>query len=167
MPTGLATTRSTSETTFDLDRFVQSLETDPSGSTTYYFLLGLEPSDHLRIQTLVHEGVPYSTLERFRQAASLSLEQTAQLIHTPVRSLTRRRRDSRLRPDETDRLFRAAWVVARALALYDGDLRRARKWLESPQYALGGLVPFTLASTFDGARQVSDVIGRIEHGLGV
>jgi uncharacterized protein (DUF2384 family) len=58
-------------------------------------------------------------------------------------------------------------VVARALALYDGHLARARQWLESPQFALGGLVPFTLAGTFDGARQVSDVIGRIEHGLGI
>ncbi len=163
MPTGLATAHTTS----DLDRFAQSLQTDPSGSTTCFFLLGLQPTDQFQIQTIVHEGVPYTMLENFRQTVGLSIEQTVQLIQPPVRTLTRRRRDGRLRPDETDRLFRAAWVFARALALYDGDLPRACKWLESPQYALGGVVPFTLAGTFDGARQVSDVIGRIEHGLGV
>jgi putative toxin-antitoxin system antitoxin component (TIGR02293 family) len=161
-----AAPRMSSETSTDLSRFARSLRTDPSGATSYVLLLGFPLSDQARIPTLVQRGVPFVHLERFQKTIGLSLDQIAALVEIPPRTLTRRRQTGRLRSDESDRLFRAARVVGRILALYDGKLAEACEWLESPQRALGGAVPLTLAATDHGAQAISDIIGRIEYGLG-
>jgi len=167
MPTATAAaSRMSSGTSTDLTRFVRSLRTDPSGATSYVHLLGLPLSDQARILTLVQQGVPFAHLERFQQNVGLSVEQIAGLVRIPPRTLTRRRQSGRLRPDESDRLFRAARVFGRVLALYDGNLDEAREWLESPQRGLGGAVPLSLATTDHGAQTISEIIGRIEYGLG-
>jgi putative toxin-antitoxin system antitoxin component (TIGR02293 family) len=167
MPTATApVSRPTPRPMSPLARFVESLQTDPSGSTTYFLLLGLQPSDQQRITALSQHGVPMKILDRFQRTVGLSAERMAQLVQIPVRTLTRRRQTGRLRSDESGRLFLAAWVFARALALYDGKLGRAREWMESPQRGLGGTVPLTVAADPHGARLINDIIGGIEHGLG-
>ncbi len=167
MPRAIAAaSRMSSDTSSDLARFVRSLRTDPSGANSYVLLLGFPLSDQAHIPTLVQQGVPFVHLERFQKTVGLSVEQIADLVQIPPRTLTRRRQIGRLRVDESDRLFRAARVVGRVLALYDGELPEAREWLESPQRGLGGAVPLTLAATDHGAQAISDIIGRIEYGLG-
>ena len=41
----------------------------------------------------------------------------------------------------------------------------ARRWLTSPQFGLGGAVPLEYAETEVGAREVEDLLGRIEFGV--
>jgi putative toxin-antitoxin system antitoxin component (TIGR02293 family) len=41
----------------------------------------------------------------------------------------------------------------------------ARRWLTSPQFGLGGVVPLAYAETEVGAREVEDLLGRIEYGV--
>ena len=40
-----------------------------------------------------------------------------------------------------------------------------RRWLTSRQFGLGGAVPLEYAETEVGAREVEDLLGRIEHGV--
>ena len=46
-----------------------------------------------------------------------------------------------------------------------GDAEAARGWLGKPQKVLGGAVPWDLARTELGAREIETAIGRIEHGV--
>jgi putative toxin-antitoxin system antitoxin component (TIGR02293 family) len=46
-----------------------------------------------------------------------------------------------------------------------GDAAAALDWLASPNRALGGESPMKLLDTDLGAKQVFDVLGRIEHGV--
>ena len=41
----------------------------------------------------------------------------------------------------------------------------ARQWLSSPQFGLGGAVPLKYAETEAGAREVEDLLGRIENAV--
>ena len=82
---------------------------------------------------------------------------------TPRRTLSRRR--GRLRPDESDRLFRACRVFEMASALFEGDVSAARDWLQAAQPGLSGTIPLEIISTDVGAREVEDLIGRLEHGV--
>lgn len=117
---------------------------------------------HRRVQ----QGLPYSFLEKFREAAHLTLAEVAELVLINGRTLARRRKEGgRLRPDESDRLVRAGRVFARAIELFDGDVDAARGWMREPQIALGGMRPVDFMKTDAGAREVERVIGRIEHGL--
>ena len=43
--------------------------------------------------------------------------------------------------------------------------KNARQWLTAPQFGLGGAVPLEYAETEVGAREVEDLLGRIEQGV--
>ena len=58
-----------------------------------------------------------------------------------------------------------ARVVGLALQLFEGELAEARRWLLSPQPALGGEASVQLAKTEVGAREVEHLVGRLEQGI--
>lgn len=60
-----------------------------------------------------------------------------------------------------------ATVLDAATALHDGDLRRAIEWLQKPAIGLGGIAPVNHLDTPEHIMQVLDLIGRIEHGVGI
>jgi putative toxin-antitoxin system antitoxin component (TIGR02293 family) len=100
-----------------------------------------------------------------RSNVGLSREALADLVQIKPRTLDRRKEGGRLRPEESDRLLRAARVFGGTIALFEGDADAARTWLSSPQRALGGAVPLEMARTEVGAREVESLVGRLEHGV--
>jgi len=131
----------------------------------YVELLGLRASDTPHLLERVEEGFPFGALERFQQTIELSTTEVAELVQMKPRTLSRRKAEGRLKPDESDRLVRAARVVGRALDLFEGDVHAAWQWLSTSQLALGGVEPLSLARTEVGAREVEDLIGRLEEGV--
>jgi putative toxin-antitoxin system antitoxin component (TIGR02293 family) len=119
----------------------------------------------MRLVQLVKAGFPYSTLVRFQKATSLSWEKIADFVQIPSRTIARRQSQGRLRPDESDRVLRASSVFEKTVDLFEGNVEAATHWLQAPQRAFGGETPLDLASTEIGARQVEDLIGRLEHGV--
>jgi putative toxin-antitoxin system antitoxin component (TIGR02293 family) len=65
----------------------------------------------------------------------------------------------------SDHRLRASRVLAKALELFEGDRDAASEWIHSPLPALGGETPIDIARTELGARQVENLVGRIEHGV--
>ena len=131
----------------------------------YVSLLGLgvkETSDLLR---QIGKGLPYRSLVHFLDATDLRKEDAITLVRISPRTLSRRKDQGRFKPDESDRLVRAAQIFAQALELFEGDLDSAREWLTSAQPALGGSTPIEFATTEVGAREVEALIGRLEHGI--
>jgi putative toxin-antitoxin system antitoxin component (TIGR02293 family) len=82
----------------------------------------------------------------------------------PARTLARRRSSRKLAADESDRLYRLARIAARAVGVF-GTEDKASAWLRRPNRALGNELPIRLLDTDVGARQVEDILGRIEHGI--
>jgi putative toxin-antitoxin system antitoxin component (TIGR02293 family) len=139
-----------------------------SGRTEGYFyvaLLGLRTYEALAVYRHVRRGLAYSALARFQRNTGLPATAISQLIQVPTRTLTRRKSEGKLAPEESDRLVRAARIFGRAMELFEGDSDAARLWLMAPQPALGGLVPLQLAGTEVGATEVEALIGRLEHGI--
>jgi putative toxin-antitoxin system antitoxin component (TIGR02293 family) len=93
------------------------------------------------------------------------MSRLAEVVDIRPRTLSRRKEEGRLEPDESDRLLRASRVFGRALELFEADAAEARAWLARPQRALGGAVPLDLLRTELGAREVEDLIGRLEQGV--
>lgn len=112
----------------------------------------------------VRDGLPYAALESVMARLGLTREQVAEALHLPERTLARRKKERRLHPDESDRLFRLARIAAQAAEVL-GSEEKAAAWLQRPNRALGGRVPLELLDTDAGSRQVEDVLGRIEHGV--
>lgn len=151
--------------TKDLDRFRQYLRRGAPGPHAYVVLLGLEAFDPPDLLRAVRRGLSYRAFERFRRNTTLSFECVTDLIDIPRRTMTRRKREGRFRPDESDRLLRASRLFGKALALFEGDRDAATEWLTTAQSALGGTVPLDLAKAEVGALEVERLIGRLEHGV--
>jgi putative toxin-antitoxin system antitoxin component (TIGR02293 family) len=135
------------------------------GPHAYVVLLGLETFDAPDLLKTVRRGFVYRTFERFKRNTALPVEFLIAFIDIPRRTLTRRKREGRFLPDESDRLLRASRLFGRTLALFEGDRQAATDWLSAAQPALGGATPLDLARTDVGAREVERVIHRLEHGV--
>lgn len=131
----------------------------------YLILLGMKAHDPIELSERVQSGLPYRALERFQRNLALPMTHLAELLQIPLRTLSRRKEQARLQPDESDRLVRLSRVVAGALELFEGDLHAARRWLTTPLRALRGKSPLELSKTDVGAHEVENLIGRLEHGI--
>lgn len=133
-------------------------------------VLGGFGSFHHRIQEAqelgdeVRQGFPYETLEAVGERLRISRDELSEALQVPLRTLTRRKKDRRLKPDESDRLARLARIAAHAIDVLE-DEDKAASWLRTPNRALGGSTPLKMLDTDLGARQVEEVLGRIEHGI--
>jgi putative toxin-antitoxin system antitoxin component (TIGR02293 family) len=112
----------------------------------------------------IRAGLPYAALESVMAKFDLRREEVSSALHLPSRTFARRKLERRLSPDESDRLFRLVRIAAQAVQVL-GSEERASLWLRRPNRALGGEPPIGILDTDLGARQVEEVLGRIEHGV--
>ncbi|MBM4261780.1 MAG: DUF2384 domain-containing protein [Deltaproteobacteria bacterium] len=123
-----------------------------------------------RISTLedlrktVKEGLPYASFEALSAGLGLDRDEAANALHLPHRTIARRKKQQKLRADESDRVLRLARISAQATETF-GSKAKAAEWLRRPNRALGNVVPLELLDTDIGVRQVEEILGRIEHGL--
>ena len=114
----------------------------------------------------VQAGLPVEEFDILRSMLGLSVEKLAALIGISVATLSRRRATKQpLDRDHSDRLVRYARLFWQAVAFFDGDESAARDWLARPARGLGGATPLDFAETEIGAREVEDLIGRLEYGV--
>jgi putative toxin-antitoxin system antitoxin component (TIGR02293 family) len=149
----------------DLSEIQSRIRTGHTEGHYYVALLGLRSYEPLAVYRHVRKGLAYSSFVRFQRNTSLSARAIADLIQIPTRTLTRRKGEGKLAPEESDRLVRASRIFGRAMELFEGDTDAARAWLMSAQPALGGLAPLDLARTDVGASAVESLIGRLEYGI--
>lgn len=112
----------------------------------------------------VEAGLPYASLEAVTAKFGFTRAETASALRLPPRTMARRKREGRLNADESDRLLRLARVTSEAERIL-GDGTRAVGWLRDPNRALGYEIPLELLQTDIGARQVEQILGRIEYGV--
>lgn len=149
----------------DLARFQRLIAEGARGAHHYVLLLGLQTFEWAQLLRTLNRGLPYLTVDRFRENAAISQETLLEWLQIAPRTLTRRKQQGRLAADESDRLLRAARVFGRALELFEGDRDGAVGWLFTAQPALGGALPAEIARTELGAREVENLVGRLEHGV--
>ena len=145
--------------------YAEAVATTTSGQHEYLSLLGLRSFDTAALLKRLEEGLSFAAFERLKRRLSVSSQELADAALITQRTLARRKRTGRLGPDESDRLVRVSRVFARSIELFEGDVESARSWLMRPVLALGGAVPFEMVKTEVGAREVENLITRLEHGV--
>jgi putative toxin-antitoxin system antitoxin component (TIGR02293 family) len=112
----------------------------------------------------IQKGLPFSELVALQKRIDLPLEQVAAKLSISRSTLQRRKNAGRLSPDESDKVMRFARLLAHATDVF-GDIDKARAWLKFPQHGLGGAVPLDYAETEIGAREVDNLLGRIDYSV--
>jgi putative toxin-antitoxin system antitoxin component (TIGR02293 family) len=109
-------------------------------------------------------GLPFKELRVLQASLNVGMEQLIGMIGISKATLHRRMAHGKLGAPESERVVRFAKLMGRAVEVLESE-DNARQWLRSPQFGLGGAVPLEYATTELGAREVEDLLGRIEYGV--
>lgn len=112
----------------------------------------------------IREGLPFQELEQLRIGLDQSMERLIPLLGISKATLHRRKAGGRLDTAESDRVVRYARLLGQAAGVME-SIESGRRWLASPQVGLGGAVPLEYAQTEVGAREVENLLGRIDYGV--
>lgn len=116
------------------------------------------------LRRLIDRGLPKHTLRHVVDYVTKNSRE-AQLLHNRlVPPATYKRRATTLNPEESEKVERIARVAALAEAAF-GSQRHALEFLHTDHPELGGDRPLDVARTELGARQVEEVLWRMEYGL--
>jgi putative toxin-antitoxin system antitoxin component (TIGR02293 family) len=112
----------------------------------------------------IRAGLPVQELDALQHSLNVPIETLARKLGISKATLHRRKLQGRLGPEESDRVFRFARLMGKAIEVFESEAS-ARRWLTNPQTGLNGSVPLDYAETEVGAREVEDLLGRIEYGV--
>ncbi len=120
--------------------------------------------NHAMVQR-VEEGLPVKDVVKFSRQAGFTNDELAKLINIPARTYARRVAGrGRLKLHEGERAARLMRLFDRARRLF-GTEENVRQWLHTELPALGWRTPVDFGQTEPGAREVENLLGRIEHGV--
>lgn len=127
-------------------------------------VVGAEVRSPEHLAELVRKGLPFASLAAVMERYGIARDVACRILRLSARNFLRRKEQKRLSPDESDRLYRLARVIAHANRVFE-DPEESADWIRSPNVSLGKQQPLTLLDTDIGVQQVDQVLGRIEHGI--
>ena len=114
---------------------------------------------------IANKGVNANVIKNFRKYFNLSLGDTAHMLNISEPTVYRWTRSNK----NLERNYSVKLFEITKLFLYGSDVFGGKenffKWLNLPNTALGGMEPQELIEIPEGISKVSDIIGRIEHGV--
>jgi putative toxin-antitoxin system antitoxin component (TIGR02293 family) len=109
-------------------------------------------------------GLPVAELTELQASLGLPTEKIALMLGISKATIHRYKGTAqRLESSVSDRVVRFARLFGKAIKTFGEE--DAKRWLNSPQFGLGGAVPLEYAQTEVGAREVENLLGRIEYGV--
>ena len=116
------------------------------------------------LERIIVSGLPAEAVRHLAESTGTTLTQLQDVTLIDRSTFSRRiKQHARLKADESDRVARVARLAALAIEALGKDA--ALRWLREPNAALGRRVPLGMLGTDARARQVEQIIGRIEHGV--
>ena len=103
-------------------------------------------------------------MQNLQKALDIPLETVASVLGMSRATLHRRKRQGKIDEDESEKLVRYQRLLKKAEDVF-GDGKSAREWLRHKQAGLGKAVPLDFARTEIGAREVENLLGRLEYGV--
>lgn len=113
----------------------------------------------------IERGIPYRRIEKLISQLDETDSRMAHLLQIAPRTLARRKKEGTLKPDESERVDRIERIYRLAIELFEGDKVQAVQWLKEPNRGLANRAPLDFSRTEIGAREVENLIGRLEHGV--
>lgn len=131
------------------------------GATSKILKSNFTPSKLIEV---LRGGLPMQELNDLQASLDVPINKLLPVLGISKATFHRRKAKDRLDPAESERVVRFAKLMGKAIEVLESE-EDARQWLTSPQFGLGGVVPLEYARTEVGAREVEDLLCRIEYGV--
>jgi len=112
----------------------------------------------------IQAGLSFRAVQNLQKALDIPLETVASMLGMSRATLHRRKLQGKIDEDESEKLVRYQRLLKKAEDVF-GDGKSAREWLRHKQAGLGKAVPLDFARTEIGAREVENLLGRLEYGV--
>jgi putative toxin-antitoxin system antitoxin component (TIGR02293 family) len=112
----------------------------------------------------IRAGLSFRSAENLQKALDMPMDKLALVLGISRATLHRRKTQGRLDKAESERLVRYQRLLKKASEVF-GNAQDARRWLTYPQPGLGNAIPIEFAKSELGAREVENLLGRIEHSV--
>jgi putative toxin-antitoxin system antitoxin component (TIGR02293 family) len=142
-------------------RAVQKRLSSNWNRTNFSWLRNRNPDEVIHY---LKKGLPVGSVKWLGEQIELPELQCASLLQIAGRTLARRKKEGHLQAAESERVFRVSTLFEKAIQVLN-NREAAKQWFKSPQKALAGNSPLEYCDTEIGAREVEDLLGRIEHGV--
>ncbi len=113
----------------------------------------------------IRRGMPAQSLYHFIKHTGLSKMELADILNVSVRTLQRYQLDTMLPSTLTEKLFAVHTLYEQATESLSTSPKETTAWLKSKVAALGNQTPLSYLDTYQGLQEVTNVLGRIAHGV--
>ena len=134
------------------------------GFPMYGQSIGIDSENLTGLISRIKKGLPVSSLTRLSKQLGVPEKRLLVVANIPQRTLTRRKKEGRFKPDESERVLRLARLYEQAMKVFKRK-ESVQQWFQSSVKGLGGKTPLEFADTEPGAQEVEDMLGRIADGV--
>jgi len=122
-------------------------------------------NESMPVDQFIRRGFDVKAGRLVKQSLQITDNEISNLIGITSRTMQRKlKTGGKFDMITSDRLYRVAYIMALATEVFENN-DEARKWLHEPQYDLANRIPLVVIETEAGAREVENLLQRIEHGV--
>ncbi len=118
----------------------------------------------LQLIKMARKGIAKKALKRIAELSNLSVSELSKLLPVSLRTIQRYSDDDLLDRAVSEHALQIAEVLSHGTRVFS-SLESFQRWLHTPSVALDHQTPVSFFDTGFGTRMVSDLLGRIEHGV--
>lgn len=105
-----------------------------------------------------------SEFRELRKLLAIPEEELGRYLGISPATLHRRKKSGHLETPESERIVRFARLFGQSMEVLESP-DAAREWLKTSNPGTAGETPLSYADTEFGAREVENLLGRIDHGV--
>ncbi len=112
----------------------------------------------------LRKGFPMAEFRLLQELLRISEEELGRFLGISPATLHRRKKLGRLETPESERVVRFARLFGLSADVFESK-EAAREWLKAPNPGTAGEAPLSYSDTEFGAREVENLLGRLDHGV--
>ena len=112
----------------------------------------------------IYKGMPTSVFDKLKFSLDTSVSEMCTNMGLSNKTIHRRKEEGKLNPIESEKILRLIKILLMAYNVFK-DADKAVKWVKTKQKYLGDVSPFSLCNTEVGGQEVTNLLGRLQHGV--
>lgn len=124
----------------------------------------LEDSTNLEKVYAVRVGISKDQLVSFKNTIDIDYDRLSFILGTTKTTLHKKQSKDAFSASISEKVIGLMDVYRFGYEVF-GEHNKFNKWVQTPNRALGNRIPLEVMDTFFGIKEVTNIIGRIQHGV--